>query len=42
MRAFLRFAYEPYRQTVGEHFGRTVIAMFTDEPSLAGKGVGAG
>lgn len=38
MRAFLQLAYEPYYETVGTHFGKTVIAMFTDEPSLTGRG----
>ncbi|HPD31951.1 MAG TPA: glycosyl hydrolase [Phycisphaerae bacterium] len=38
MRAFLQLAYEPYYETVGKHFGKTIIAMFTDEPSLTGRG----
>ena len=38
MQRFLELAYEPYRRTVGEHFGKTVIGMFTDEPSMLGRG----
>lgn len=37
MQAFIRFAYEPHCETLKEHFGRTVIAMFTDEPSMLGR-----
>ncbi|MCR4415506.1 MAG: glycosyl hydrolase [Thermoguttaceae bacterium] len=38
MRAFLRFAYDPYYETLKDHFGTTALAMFTDEPSLSGRG----
>ena len=38
MKAFLRFAYEPYREAIHEHFGRTAIGIFTDEPSMQGRG----
>ncbi|MBI4581327.1 MAG: hypothetical protein HY718_16620, partial [Planctomycetes bacterium] len=38
MRAFIRFAYEPYYATLKPHFGQTVIGMFTDEPSMLGRG----
>lgn len=34
---FVRLTHERYRHVVGDHFGRTVIAMFTDEPSVFGK-----
>ncbi len=37
MQAFLRFAYEPYARALRPHFGKTVIATFTDEPSLQGR-----
>jgi len=38
MKAFIRFAYEPYHETLEDHFGKTAFAMFTDEPSLLGRG----
>jgi len=38
MKAFIRFSYDPYYKVLKDHFGRTVIAMFTDEPSLLGRG----
>lgn len=38
MQAFIRFAYEPYAATLKDHFGKTVIGMFTDEPSMLGRG----
>lgn len=38
MQAFIRFAYEPYYKALKEHFGKTVFAMFTDEPSMLGRG----
>ncbi len=34
---FLRLTHERYREFVGDYFGETVIAMFTDEPSVFGK-----
>jgi len=42
MRAFIRFCYEPYHKTLKDHFGKTVFAMFTDEPSLLGRGARRG
>lgn len=42
MRTFIRLAYEPYRRTVGEYFGTTIIAMFTDEPDMLGRGARRG
>ena len=33
-REFIRVTHEPYRLAVGDHFGRTVPGIFTDEPSL--------
>ncbi len=38
MQAFIRFAYDPYYETLKDHFGKTVFAMFTDEPSMLGRG----
>ena len=38
MQAFIRLAYEPYAREVGTHFAKTVIGMFTDEPSMLGRG----
>lgn len=35
--SFLRHSYEPYFRAVGEHFGKTVIGIFTDEPDLLGR-----
>ncbi|HOW71214.1 MAG TPA: glycosyl hydrolase [Phycisphaerae bacterium] len=37
MQVFIRFAYEPYDRILREHFGKTVIAMFTDEPNMLGR-----
>lgn len=34
--AFLRLTHEKYYAALAEHFGRTVIAIFTDEPNLQG------
>lgn len=34
VRAFIRASYEPYREAVGEQFGRAIGGMFTDEPSV--------
>jgi len=34
---FIRLTHERYRHHLGEHFGDTIIAMFTDEPSVFGK-----
>lgn len=42
MKAFLQFAYQPYYETLNEHFGKTVIGIFTDEPSLLGRGARKG
>lgn len=37
MQAFIRLTHEKYYAAMPEHFGRTVIAMFTDEPDLTGR-----
>lgn len=42
MRAFLHFGYEPYSAALKDHFGKTVIGIFTDEPSLLGRGARKG
>jgi hypothetical protein len=34
---FIRLVYDRYFEAVGDHFGRTVIGMFTDEPDLLGR-----
>lgn len=31
---FIEVTHEAYRQRVGQHFGKTIVAFFTDEPSL--------
>ncbi|WP_271752736.1 glycosyl hydrolase [Cohnella sp. JJ-181] len=35
-RLFLKTTYERYKEAVGEAFGRTIPAIFTDEPSIRG------
>lgn len=42
MKAFLRLAYDPYHEALQDHFGQAVMAMFTDEPSLLGRGARRG
>ncbi len=37
MQAFLRVTYQPYEPAFKQHFGRTVIGMFTDEPGILGR-----
>ncbi len=34
---FIHLVYDRYFAVLGDHFGRTVIAMFTDEPGLLGR-----
>ncbi len=34
VRCFIRLVYDRYREWVGDHFGKTVKGIFTDEPSL--------
>ena len=34
---FIRLVYDRYFQAVGDHFGKTIIGMFTDEPDLLGR-----
>lgn len=35
---FLRLTHDRYYETLKDHFGTTVIAMFTDEPNVSGRG----
>ena len=37
VQAFIRITHERYYSVLREHFGRTVIAMFTDEPDIKGR-----
>lgn len=37
VQAFIRITHERYFAVLGEHFGKTVIAMFTDEPDIKGR-----
>lgn len=41
VRRFIEVTHERYREYVGEHFGKTVPGMFTDEPRVGGR-VGSG
>ena len=37
VQAFIRLTHERYYEVLGEYFGSTVIAMFTDEPDIVGR-----
>ena len=37
VQAFIRLTHERYFEVLREHFGHTVIAMFTDEPDIVGR-----
>ena len=37
VRAFIRITHERYYEVLRDHFGKTVIAMFTDEPDIKGR-----
>ena len=37
VQCFIRLTHERYYAALKEHFGRTVIAMFTDEPDIKGR-----
>ncbi|MBN1351674.1 hypothetical protein JXJ21_19830 [candidate division KSB1 bacterium] len=39
---FIKLTHERYFNRLKQHFGRTVIGMFTDEPSLLGRGAQKG
>src|SRR5262245_44095582 len=36
-RTFIQIVHEKYHQAFGEHFGKTIIGIFTDEPSAVGR-----
>lgn len=36
--SFIRHSYQPYYDRFGDHFGDTVLAIFTDEPNPLGRG----
>lgn len=36
--AFLRLTHDAYYREMGDHFGSTIVGMFTDEPSPLGRG----
>jgi hypothetical protein len=38
MQCFIRLVYQRYYDEFGDHFGKTIGAIFTDEPGLLGKG----
>ena len=42
VREFIRVTHEAYRKRCGEHFGRTVPGIFTDEPNIGGMMAGHG
>ena len=42
VRCFIRLVYQRYYDEFGRHFGKTVPAIFTDEPSLLAKGAERG
>lgn len=37
VQSFIRLTHERYWEVLHEHFGKTVIAMFTDEPDIVGR-----
>lgn len=38
VQCFIRLTHERYAKYLSDHFGKTVIAMFTDEPMIMGRG----
>jgi len=36
--SFIELVYDRFADEFGEHFGRTILAIFTDEPSMLGRG----
>ncbi len=42
IKRFIELTHERYYQTLKEHFGNTVQAMFTDEPNIMGRGSKSG
>ena len=41
MRCFIETTHEAYWRRLKDHFGKTIVAFFTDEPSLMGVNIGA-
>lgn len=39
---FIQFTYERYKEVVGEDFGDTIFAFFTDEPNILGRNAKSG
>ncbi len=37
VKTFLHLVYDGYAEALGEHFGKTILAIFTDEPGLLGR-----
>ena len=37
VQSFVELVYDKYASAVGDHFGKTVVGVFTDEPGLLGK-----
>ena len=37
VKAFIQLTHERYKEVVGEYFGNTIVAMFTDEPDITGR-----
>ncbi|WEG14900.1 glycosyl hydrolase [Pullulanibacillus sp. KACC 23026] len=37
VRSFIELTHEKYYERLADHFGKTIIAMFTDEPDLLGR-----
>ncbi|MGN0763849.1 MAG: hypothetical protein ACI4MK_10685 [Aristaeellaceae bacterium] len=42
VRAFIRLTHEAYWCALREHFGKTIIAVFTDEPDITGRNAAPG
>ena len=36
--SFMNLVYDRYAEELGAHFGKTILAVFTDEPSMKGRG----
>lgn len=37
VRSFIRHSYQAYYNALGDHFGKTILAVFTDEPGILGR-----
>ncbi|WP_163581840.1 glycosylhydrolase-like jelly roll fold domain-containing protein [Gracilibacillus saliphilus] len=37
VKAFIEITHERYKEVVGDYFGNTIFAMFTDEPDITGR-----